>query len=82
MDCKKFKIVFIANQKYYIIERTEYLCMLFVFVLRFQIFILRVERENQKVPSYIFRHFSEFVEFRNKLMEMYPLISWPHLSSK
>ncbi|CAC5401291.1 PIK3C2 [Mytilus coruscus] len=49
---------------------------------RHYIFILRVERENQKVPSYVFRHFSEFVEFRNKLMEMFPLIPWPHLSSK
>ncbi|CAG2244141.1 PIK3C2 [Mytilus edulis] len=49
---------------------------------RHYIFILRVERDNQKVPSYVFRHFSEFVEFRNKLMEMFPLIPWPHLSSK
>ncbi|XP_059175540.1 phosphatidylinositol 4-phosphate 3-kinase C2 domain-containing subunit beta-like [Physella acuta] len=46
------------------------------------IFILKVERENQKVPMYIFRQFLEFVEFRDKLNEMFPLITWPNFSKR
>ncbi|XP_055899738.1 phosphatidylinositol 4-phosphate 3-kinase C2 domain-containing subunit beta-like isoform X1 [Biomphalaria glabrata] len=46
------------------------------------IFILLIERENQKVPMYIFRHFSEFVEFRDKLNEMFPLVTWPNFSTR
>uniref|UniRef100_A0A2C9K7Y0 phosphatidylinositol 3-kinase n=1 Tax=Biomphalaria glabrata TaxID=6526 RepID=A0A2C9K7Y0_BIOGL len=47
-----------------------------------RIFILLIERENQKVPMYIFRHFSEFVEFRDKLNEMFPLVTWPNFSTR
>ncbi|GFN93851.1 phosphatidylinositol 4-phosphate 3-kinase c2 domain-containing subunit alpha-like [Plakobranchus ocellatus] len=46
------------------------------------IFILKVEREGQKVPMYIFRQFQEFVEFRDKLNEMFPLVSWPNFSTR
>lgn len=46
------------------------------------IFILRVDRVNQKVPMYVFRHFSEFLEFRNKVVELFPLTSWPPNPSK
>ncbi|KAH9500501.1 Phosphatidylinositol 4-phosphate 3-kinase C2 domain-containing subunit beta [Bulinus truncatus] len=46
------------------------------------IFILLIERENQKVPMYVFRHFSEFVEFRDKLNEMFPLVTWPNFSTR
>ncbi|KAL5007561.1 hypothetical protein ScPMuIL_016367 [Solemya velum] len=46
------------------------------------IFILMIERENQKVPTYIFRLFNEFVEFRNKLVQMFPRDSWPPVPSR
>ncbi|XP_048779556.2 phosphatidylinositol 4-phosphate 3-kinase C2 domain-containing subunit alpha-like isoform X2 [Ostrea edulis] len=46
------------------------------------IFIFKVERVNQKVPMYIFRHFSEFLEFRNKIVDLFPLTSWPPPTSK
>ncbi|KAJ8299155.1 hypothetical protein KUTeg_023215 [Tegillarca granosa] len=41
-----------------------------------------VERENQNVPTYIFRHHYEFAEFRNKLAELYPKISWTPMSGR
>ncbi|CAL1535122.1 unnamed protein product [Lymnaea stagnalis] len=46
------------------------------------IFILKIEREHVKLPTYVFRHFSEFVEFRDKLYEMFPLITWPNYSTR
>jgi phosphatidylinositol-4-phosphate 3-kinase len=46
------------------------------------IFIFKVERDNQKVPTYIFRHFSEFLEFRNKVVDLFPLTAWPPPPSK
>ena len=56
-----------------------YLVNIFLFL---QIFILKVERENQKVPMFVFRHFSEFQEFRNKVVELFPLTPWPPPPSK
>ncbi|KAK3101653.1 hypothetical protein FSP39_005228 [Pinctada imbricata] len=47
-----------------------------------QIYIFKIQRVNQNVCSYIFRHFSEFVEFSNKIREMFPLTSWPPPPSK
>ncbi|XP_052799554.1 phosphatidylinositol 4-phosphate 3-kinase C2 domain-containing subunit beta-like isoform X2 [Mya arenaria] len=46
------------------------------------IYTLKVERENQRVPTYIFRIFSEFVEFRSKLAALFPLINWPPLQGR
>ncbi|KAL4225582.1 Phosphatidylinositol 4-phosphate 3-kinase C2 domain-containing subunit alpha [Mactra antiquata] len=46
------------------------------------IYSLRVKRENQKVPSYIFRIFSEFVEFRTKLEKVFPQFTWPPLQGR
>ncbi|RUS76688.1 hypothetical protein EGW08_015543 [Elysia chlorotica] len=46
------------------------------------IFILKVEREGQKVPTYVFRQFQEFVEFRDKLNEQFPLVTWPNFSTR
>lgn len=45
-------------------------------------YIIRIMRQNQKVPSYVFRHFSEFLEFRDKLVQRFPLVYWPPLSGK
>ena len=41
-----------------------------------------MEREGQKVPTYIFRQFQEFVEFRDKLNEQFPLVTWPNFSTR
>ncbi|XP_062616262.1 phosphatidylinositol 4-phosphate 3-kinase C2 domain-containing subunit alpha-like isoform X2 [Saccostrea cucullata] len=49
---------------------------------RHYIFIFKVERANQKVPMFVFRHYSEFLEFRNKMMDLFPLASWPPPLSK
>ncbi|XP_055957546.1 phosphatidylinositol 4-phosphate 3-kinase C2 domain-containing subunit alpha isoform X2 [Patella vulgata] len=46
------------------------------------IYIFQIEREKQQVPSYIFRMFAEFVEFRDKLAAMFPLIQWPNFSTR
>ncbi|XP_033752921.1 phosphatidylinositol 4-phosphate 3-kinase C2 domain-containing subunit beta-like, partial [Pecten maximus] len=46
------------------------------------IYIFKVVRENQKLPSYVFRHYSELVEFRTRLVELFPLVSWPILPSR
>ncbi|XP_052235355.1 phosphatidylinositol 4-phosphate 3-kinase C2 domain-containing subunit beta-like isoform X2 [Dreissena polymorpha] len=46
------------------------------------IYSLQVERENQKFPTFIFRIYSEFVEFRNKMAAMFPLINWPPLQGR
>ncbi|XP_053384190.1 phosphatidylinositol 4-phosphate 3-kinase C2 domain-containing subunit alpha-like isoform X3 [Mercenaria mercenaria] len=46
------------------------------------IYTLKIERENQRVPTYIFRIFSEFVEFRNKLAAEFPLVNWPPLQGR
>ncbi|GAB1607347.1 phosphatidylinositol 4-phosphate 3-kinase C2 domain-containing subunit alpha-like isoform X1 [Argonauta hians] len=43
---------------------------------------IRIMRQNVKVPSVVFRHFSEFVEFREKLMQRFPLVPWSPLSGK
>lgn len=45
-------------------------------------YVIRIMRQNQKVPSYVFRHFSEFLEFREKLVQRFPLVYWPPLSGK
>ena len=47
-----------------------------------QVYILRVERENQRVPTYVFRLFAEFVEFRDKLAAMFPLVTWSNFSTR
>ncbi|XP_060563765.1 phosphatidylinositol 4-phosphate 3-kinase C2 domain-containing subunit beta-like isoform X2 [Ruditapes philippinarum] len=46
------------------------------------IYTLKIVRENQKVPTYIFRIFPEFVEFRNKLAAEFPLVNWPPLQGR
>ncbi|XP_070200165.1 phosphatidylinositol 4-phosphate 3-kinase C2 domain-containing subunit alpha-like [Littorina saxatilis] len=46
------------------------------------VYILQVERENQRVPTYVFRHFSEFMEFRDKLSTMFPLVTWQNFSTR
>ncbi|OWF36539.1 Phosphatidylinositol 4-phosphate 3-kinase C2 domain-containing subunit alpha [Mizuhopecten yessoensis] len=46
------------------------------------IFIFKVERESQKLPTYVFRHYSELVEFRTRIVELFPLVSWPPLPSR
>ncbi|XP_060064523.1 phosphatidylinositol 4-phosphate 3-kinase C2 domain-containing subunit beta-like, partial [Ylistrum balloti] len=46
------------------------------------IFIFKVLRENQKLPSYVFRHYSELMEFRSRLVELFPLVNWPILPSR
>ncbi|KAK3611626.1 hypothetical protein CHS0354_018322 [Potamilus streckersoni] len=46
------------------------------------VYILKIERENQKLPSYIFRLYEEIIEFRNKLVSMFPLINFPQLSGR
>eukprot|EP00106_Octopus_bimaculoides_P003636 XP_014771078.1 PREDICTED: phosphatidylinositol 4-phosphate 3-kinase C2 domain-containing subunit alpha-like [Octopus bimaculoides] len=45
-------------------------------------YVIRIMRQNVKVPSIVFRHFSEFLEFREKLMQRFPLVFWPPLSGK
>lgn len=45
-------------------------------------YVIRIMRQNVKVPSIVFRHFSEFLEFREKLMQRFPLVCWPPLSGK
>ena len=53
-----------------------------VWCLSCQVYILRVEREDQRVPTFVFRVFPEFVEFRDKLANMFPLVTLPNFSSR
>ncbi|XP_024085910.1 phosphatidylinositol 4-phosphate 3-kinase C2 domain-containing subunit alpha isoform X2 [Cimex lectularius] len=47
---------------------------------KYYVYILRVDRENQQVPSYLFRSFKEFCEFHHKLFILFPLAT-PRVSS-
>lgn len=49
---------------------------------KFYIFIVKVERVNQKVPNLVLRRFSEFQELHRKLVAIFPLVQWPSLSGK
>ncbi|XP_041367790.1 phosphatidylinositol 4-phosphate 3-kinase C2 domain-containing subunit alpha-like [Gigantopelta aegis] len=68
-DGKIVKVELLGYQKRYTPEK-HYL------------YIVQVEREEQKVASYIFRQFSEFVEFRDKLSDMFSLVTWPNFSTR
>ncbi|KAL8561409.1 hypothetical protein ACOMHN_037306 [Nucella lapillus] len=46
------------------------------------VYILRVDREGQRVPTYVFRLFAEFVEFRDKLSGLFPLVTWSNFSTR
>jgi len=43
---------------------------------------VRVERENQRVASFVMRRYSEFQEFHRKLVMTFPLVHLPSLSGK
>ena len=47
-----------------------------------QVYIVRVERENQRVASCVMRRYSEFQELHRKLVMTFPLIHLPSLSGK
>ncbi|ESN98134.1 hypothetical protein HELRODRAFT_114012, partial [Helobdella robusta] len=49
---------------------------------KYYIYIVRVYRTNQKVPSYVLRRFSEFQELHRKIISTFPLVQWPTLSGK
>lgn len=40
---------------------------------KFYVYILRVDRETQREPFYLFRSYKEFSEFHQKLCVMFPL---------
>ncbi|XP_064599757.1 phosphatidylinositol 4-phosphate 3-kinase C2 domain-containing subunit alpha-like [Liolophura sinensis] len=46
------------------------------------VYIIKVVREQHRVPSFIFRRFSEFVEFRDKLVAQFPLTAWHVLPTR
>lgn len=40
---------------------------------KYYVYILKVKRENQTEPSYLFRSYKEFCEFHQKLCILFPL---------
>ena len=48
----------------------------------FQIYILKVDRVSQNMPSFIFRRYSEFQELHHKLLVTFPLAKLPSLSGR
>jgi len=40
---------------------------------KYYVYILKVKRENQADPTYLFRSYKEFVEFQQKLCILFPL---------
>jgi len=40
---------------------------------KYYVFILKITRQNVKVPTYIFRTYKEFYEFHSRLCTLYPL---------
>lgn len=48
-----------------------------MFALYWQIYVVRVLREGQPEPTFIFRTFDEFQEFHNKLGILFPLWKLP-----
>nr|KAG5699171.1 hypothetical protein BaRGS_014470 [Batillaria attramentaria] len=50
--------------------------------MRIMVYILKIERENQRVSTYVFRLFAEFVEFRDKLAAIFPKVVWPNFSTR
>lgn len=40
---------------------------------KYYVYILKVEREGQKEPSFLFRSYKEFSEFHQKLCCVFPL---------
>jgi phosphatidylinositol-4-phosphate 3-kinase len=46
------------------------------------VYIVRVEREAQRVASYILRRYSEFQELHRKLVMTFPLVRLPSLSGR
>ncbi|XP_013408190.1 phosphatidylinositol 4-phosphate 3-kinase C2 domain-containing subunit alpha-like [Lingula anatina] len=49
---------------------------------KFYIYIIKVGRQNQKVPNFVFRKYTEFQEFHNKLVTMFPLAKLPSLQGR
>lgn len=47
---------------------------------KFYIYIIKVERQDQRVSSFVLRRFSEFQELHRKLVSTFPLVQWPRLS--
>ena len=47
---------------------------------KFYIYIIKVERQDQRVASFVLRRFSEFQELHRKLVSTFPLVQWPRLS--
>ncbi|KAL1459698.1 hypothetical protein WDU94_011655 [Cyamophila willieti] len=48
---------------------------------KYYVFILKVERERQRDPTYLFRSFREFEEFQQKLCTYFPLSKFASLQS-
>ncbi|XP_064634199.1 phosphatidylinositol 4-phosphate 3-kinase C2 domain-containing subunit alpha-like isoform X2 [Lineus longissimus] len=49
---------------------------------KFYIYIIRVDREDEKVPNFIMRKYPEFLEFHKRLVEMFPMVKLPSLPGK
>ncbi|CAH1786121.1 unnamed protein product [Owenia fusiformis] len=49
---------------------------------KYYIYIIKIFREGQRVPSHIFRRYSEFYEFHSKLVMTFPLATIPPLPGK
>lgn len=46
------------------------------------VYIIKVERDNQRVPSFVMRRYSEFQELHRKLVMTFPLVRLPSLSGR
>merc|ERR1740123_2392899 len=46
---------------------------------KYYVFILKVVRQKEKVPTYIFRTYKEFYEFHSRLCTLYPLSKFSSL---
>ncbi|ELT97555.1 hypothetical protein CAPTEDRAFT_183515 [Capitella teleta] len=49
---------------------------------KYYIFIIKVVREGQQVPSFVFRRYSEFQELHQKLVVTFPLVKLPSFTGK
>jgi len=47
-----------------------------------KVYIVRVERENQRVSSFVMRRYSEFQELHRKLVVTFPLVHLDSLPGK
>ena len=51
-------------------------------LIKLQIYIIKVDRDKQKVPTFVFRRYSEIQELHHKLVVMFPLVRLPSLPGK